>query len=129
MRPTYKTIVISDLHLGSKGAKAKEVNQFLKTHSCHQLILNGDIIDGWQLKKGGSWKKKHTGFFRAVLKMMDRFDTEVIYLRGNHDDFLDQILPLKIGKQFSIRQDYMLASHGKNTSSRMGIFLIASPAK
>jgi UDP-2,3-diacylglucosamine pyrophosphatase LpxH len=113
MRPTYKTIVISDLHLGSKGAKAKEVNQFLKTHSCHQLILNGDIIDGWQLKKGASWKKKHTGFFRAVLKMMDRFNTEVIYLRGNHDDFLDQILPLKIGKQFSIRQDYMLASHGK----------------
>jgi UDP-2,3-diacylglucosamine pyrophosphatase LpxH len=113
MRPTYKTIVISDLHLGSKGAKAKEVNEFLRTHSCHQLILNGDIIDGWQLKKGGSWKKKHTGFFRAVLKMMDRFDTEVIYLRGNHDDFLDQILPLKIGKQFSIRQDYMLSSHGK----------------
>jgi UDP-2,3-diacylglucosamine pyrophosphatase LpxH len=113
MQPTYKTIVISDLHLGSKGAKAKEVNDFLKSNSCHQLILNGDIIDGWQLKKGGSWKKKHTGFFRAVLKMMDRFDTEVIYLRGNHDDFLDQILPLKIGKQFSIRQDYMLSSHGK----------------
>jgi UDP-2,3-diacylglucosamine pyrophosphatase LpxH len=113
MRPTYKTIVISDLHLGSKGAKAKEVNEFLRTHSCQQLILNGDIIDGWQLKKGGSWKKKHTGFFRALLKMMDRFDTEVIYLRGNHDDFLDQILPLKIGKQFSIRQDYMLSSHGK----------------
>ena len=113
MRPTYKTIVISDLHLGSKGAKAKEVNEFLKSNSCHQLILNGDIIDGWQLKKGGSWKKKHTGFFRAVLKMMDRFDTEVIYLRGNHDDFLEQILPLKIGKQFSIRQDYMLTTHGK----------------
>jgi UDP-2,3-diacylglucosamine pyrophosphatase LpxH len=46
MRPTYKTIVISDLHLGSKGAKAKEVNEFLKSNSCHQLILNGDIIDG-----------------------------------------------------------------------------------
>jgi UDP-2,3-diacylglucosamine pyrophosphatase LpxH len=112
-KTTYKTIVISDIHLGSKGAKAKEINEFLRANSCQQLILNGDIIDGWQLKKGGSWKKKHTGFFRAVLKMMDNYDTEVIYLRGNHDDFLDQILPLKIGKQFSIRQDYMLHTFGK----------------
>jgi UDP-2,3-diacylglucosamine pyrophosphatase LpxH len=112
-KTSYKTIVISDLHLGSNGAKAKEVNEFLRANSCQQLILNGDIIDGWQLKKGGSWKKKHTGFFRAVLKMMDKFDTEVIYLRGNHDDFLDQILPIKIGKQFSIRQDYMLNTFGK----------------
>jgi UDP-2,3-diacylglucosamine pyrophosphatase LpxH len=112
-QPTYKTIVISDLHLGSKGAKAAEVNEFLRAHSCHQLILNGDIIDGWQLKKGGSCKRKHTAFFRCVLKMMDKWDTEVIYLRGNHDDFLEQVLPLKIGKQFSIRQDYMLKSFGK----------------
>lgn len=111
--PTYKTIVISDLHLGSSGAKAKEVNEFLKVNSCERLILNGDIIDGWQLKKGGTWKKKHTGFFRAVLKMMDKHDTEVIYLRGNHDDFLDQIIPFKIGKQFSIRRDYILNSFGK----------------
>jgi UDP-2,3-diacylglucosamine pyrophosphatase LpxH len=110
---TYKTIVISDIHLGSSGSKAKEVNEFLKSNSCRQLILNGDIIDGWQLKKGGSWKKKHTGFFRAVLKMMDKYDTEVIYLRGNHDDFLDQIIPFKIGKQFSIRRDYILNSFGK----------------
>lgn len=110
---TYKTIVISDLHLGSSGAKAKEVNDFLKVNSCERLILNGDIIDGWQLKKGGTWKKKHTGFFRAVLKMMDKHDTEVIYLRGNHDDFLDQIIPFKIGKQFSIRRDYILQSSGK----------------
>jgi len=110
---TYKTIVISDIHLGSAGSKAKEVNDFLKSNSCDKLILNGDIIDGWQLKKGGVWKKKHTGFFRAVLKMMDKYDTEVIYLRGNHDDFLDQIIPFKIGKQFSIRRDYMLNSFGK----------------
>lgn len=110
---TYKTIVISDIHLGSTGAKAKEVNEFLKLNSCEKLILNGDIIDGWQLKKGGSWKKKHTGFFRAVLKMMDKYDTEVIYIRGNHDDFLDQIIPFKIGKQFSIRRDYTLHSYGK----------------
>ncbi|WP_044171323.1 UDP-2,3-diacylglucosamine diphosphatase [Flectobacillus major] len=109
----YRTIVISDLHLGSEGAKAKEVVSFLKSTSCDILIMNGDIIDGWQLKKGGSWKKKHTAFFRAVLKMIEEQGTKVVYIRGNHDDFLDQIIPFQLGKQFSIRKDYVLKSGKK----------------
>lgn len=105
----FRTIVLSDIHLGSGGSKAKEVTAFLKNHRCEKLLLNGDIIDGWQLKKyGNTWKKKHTVFFKTVLKMMEDHDTKVVYLRGNHDDFLDQVMPLKIGKQFSIRRDYVL---------------------
>lgn len=106
-------MIISDLHLGTADSKAKEVCHFLKHHPCKRLILNGDIIDGWRLSKSGQWKKKHTAFFRVVLKMMDQWNTEVIYIRGNHDDFLDQVLPLKIGKQFSIRRDYLLISGSK----------------
>ncbi len=105
-----KTIVLSDIHLGSSGSKAKEATAFLKQHRCEKLILNGDIIDGWQLKKYGSWHKKHTAFFRTILKMMDKHDTKVIYIRGNHDDFLDNVLPLVIGKNFQIRRDYILHS-------------------
>lgn len=107
----FRTIVLSDIHLGAKGSKAKEVTDFLKQYRCDKLILNGDIIDGWQLKKYGNiWKKKHTAFFKTVLKMMDESNTKVVYLRGNHDDFLDQVLPLKIGKYFSLRRDYILKS-------------------
>lgn len=113
MKDRYRTVVISDLHLGTSGAKAREVTAFLKSLHCERLILNGDIIDGWQLKKYGSWKKKHTAFFRAVLKMMDRDDTKVIYIRGNHDDFLDNVLPLVIGRNFQIRRDYILRSGQK----------------
>ena len=109
----FRTIVISDLHLGTSGSKAKEVVSFLKSYKCKKLILNGDIIDGWQLKKYGSWKRKHTAFFKTMLKMMDDHHTKVIYLRGNHDDFLDQIMPLRLGKQFQIRKDYILKSGGK----------------
>ncbi|PWK25246.1 UDP-2,3-diacylglucosamine pyrophosphatase LpxH [Arcicella aurantiaca] len=109
----YKTIIISDIHLGSEGSKAKEVTAFLKSVTCETLILNGDIIDGWQLKKGGSWKKKHTAFFRVVLKMIEYQQTKVIYLRGNHDDFLDQIIPFSLGKSFTIQRDYILASGEK----------------
>ncbi|GAB2764607.1 UDP-2,3-diacylglucosamine diphosphatase [Rhabdobacter roseus] len=106
----FRTIVISDLHLGTSGCKAREVTNFLKYYKCKKLILNGDIIDGWQLKKYGTWKRKHTGFFKVMLKMIDDHQTKVIYLRGNHDDFLDQIMPLKLGKHFQIRKDYILKS-------------------
>jgi UDP-2,3-diacylglucosamine pyrophosphatase LpxH len=108
----FKTIVISDVHLGTRGSKAKEVSRFLKQYSCENLILNGDIIDGWQLKKSGSWKRKHTRFFNRVLKMIENNNTKVFYLRGNHDDFLDQILPLQIGN-LSIQNDMIYESKGK----------------
>lgn len=108
----YKTIIVSDVHLGTKGAKAKEITRFLKQFHCENLILNGDIIDGWQLKKSGSWKRKHTRFFNRVLKMMENQATQVFYLRGNHDDFLDQILPLQIGR-LQILADMNYESNGK----------------
>lgn len=113
VRPNFRTIVLSDIHLGSAGSKAKEAADFLKTYSCQKLILNGDIIDGWQLKQYGIWKKKHTAFFKTILKQIVRYDTKVVYLRGNHDDFLDQVMPLRVGKNFSIRKDYVLKTGGK----------------
>ena len=108
----FKTIILSDVHLGTSGCKAKEVAHFLKKNSCDKLILNGDIIDGWQLKKFGSWKKHHTKFFKRIIQMIENYKTEVIYLRGNHDDFLDQIIPLKIFK-IAIQRDYIHESFGK----------------
>ncbi len=105
-------MVISDVHLGTRGSKAKELVKFLKQCTCDRLILNGDIIDGWQLKKYGVWKRKHTRFFNRILKMIEQNNTEVIYVRGNHDDFLDQILPFKVGS-LSIVRDYTFRSNGK----------------
>jgi UDP-2,3-diacylglucosamine pyrophosphatase LpxH len=112
VKTNYKTIIVSDVHLGTKGSKSKEIARFLKQFRCDNLILNGDIIDGWQLKKSGSWKRKHTRFFNRVLKMMESQSTNVYYLRGNHDDFLDQILPLQIGR-LQILADMTYESNGK----------------
>jgi UDP-2,3-diacylglucosamine pyrophosphatase LpxH len=112
VKTNYKTIIVSDVHLGTKGSKSKEIARFLKQFHCDNLILNGDIIDGWQLKKSGSWKRKHTRFFNRVLKMMESQSTNVYYLRGNHDDFLDQILPLQIGR-LQILADMTYESNGK----------------
>jgi UDP-2,3-diacylglucosamine pyrophosphatase LpxH len=111
-RTHHKTIVLSDLHLGTKNSQAKEVVRFLKHNSCDMLILNGDIIDGWQLRKGGKWRKKHTRFFRVVLKMMEKHKTEVVYVRGNHDDFLDTIAPFVFGDIWIVKE-HIHYSNGK----------------
>lgn len=108
----YKTIILSDIHLGIRNSRVKEVVDFLQQHRCETLILNGDIIDGWQLRKSGEWKKKHTAFFRIIMKYMHKYNTKVIYLRGNHDDFLDEILPFSFG-QFIIKRHHILQSGTK----------------
>ncbi|WP_418699171.1 UDP-2,3-diacylglucosamine diphosphatase [Bacteroides sp.] len=107
LRTFYSTIVLSDIHLGTSNSKTVEVSHFLKSVNCSRLILNGDIIDGWALKRGGTrkWQAKHTDFFKVIMKMMEKHGTEVIYVRGNHDDFLDSLAPIefyniKIVKEF-----------------------------
>lgn len=112
MKQHFKTIVLSDLHLGITNSRVKELTFFLQQHTCDTLILNGDIIDGWQLKKSGTWKKKHTQFFRILMKYMHKHQTRIIYLRGNHDDFLDEILPFSFGS-FVIKRNHILQSGNK----------------
>jgi UDP-2,3-diacylglucosamine pyrophosphatase LpxH len=101
-----RTVIISDVHLGTSDCKAREVNHFLRHIRCEKLILNGDIIDGWQLRRSGSWTKAHTRFVRIVLKMLEKRDTEVIYLRGNHDDVLAAFLPLEF-ENLQIVEDHI----------------------
>ncbi len=91
---TFKTIVISDVHLGTHDCKIREVNHFLKYTHSEKLILNGDIIDGWRLKQGAHWPTTHTRFIRLVLKKLEKKGTDVVYLRGNHDDVLAKFLPM-----------------------------------
>lgn len=84
---TYRTIFISDVHLGSKGAKADYLAHFLKFNNCEKLYLVGDIIDGWRLKKRIFWPQEHTNVVRRILTKSKR-GTDVVYVTGNHDDFL-----------------------------------------
>ena len=107
-RPHYKTIVISDVHIGSRHSKVKEVTEFLASVDCDRLILDGDIIDGWQLKNSDNkWTTVHSAFFYVIMKMMENHGTEVIYIAGNHDDFLDALVPSKMFN-ISIVHEYVL---------------------
>lgn len=110
----YSTIVISDVHLGTDFSKIKQLTSFLKTVNCHTLILNGDIIDGWQLQKSGrgKWKKEHSDIFKVIMKMMENHNTHIVYIRGNHDDFIDYLAPFSFAN-ISIVKDYTFEQFGK----------------
>lgn len=82
----YRSIFISDLHLGTKGCQADVLNDFLKNHSCETLYLVGDILDFWKLKSGKwHWPQSHTNVIRKILGKAKN-GTEVIYILGNHDE-------------------------------------------
>lgn len=105
-RLSVRSVFISDVHLGMTDSKAREAADFLQHVDCDNLILNGDIIDGWALKRGGRWRKRHSRFIRTVLKKTEKNGTRVIYLRGNHDDILERLLPLQLGS-VEIAKEYI----------------------
>jgi len=109
----YRTVFLSDIHLGTPDSKVHEVTDFLKHVKCDKLVLNGDIIDGWALKRGSKWRKRHSRFVRKVLKKMEREDTEVIYCRGNHDDILDRFLPLSFGSIRFVKEHIHHSADGR----------------
>jgi UDP-2,3-diacylglucosamine pyrophosphatase LpxH len=109
MKKKYKTIVLSDIHLGSQYSKAKEVVKFLKSTECDVLILNGDIIDGWAIKRGGKLTVDHIDCIRLFLKKSKKVKT--YWIKGNHDEFLLDFIPFKIGNIELLQE---LTIYGKN---------------
>ena len=83
----YRTIFLSDIHLGSRGCRADRLLDFLKSHSCDRLYLVGDIVDGWRMKRSLYWPQSHSNVVRRVLTLAKR-GTEIVYVAGNHDEFL-----------------------------------------
>lgn len=93
----YRTVFISDLHLGSKSARAKDLAAFLKRIRCERLYLVGDVIDMWRLKQRWFWPKQHNKVVRRILTMANKKGTEVIYIPGNHDEAARQFINLTFG--------------------------------
>ncbi len=108
-----KTLLLSDIHLGTKDSKTEEILSLLETIEFEKLILVGDIVDGWALSRGSKLKKNHTKLIRKFLKLSEK-KIEIIWLRGNHDDFLSDIIPYSMGN-IHIKEDYVLKTkNGKD---------------
>lgn len=99
-------LFISDVHLGSRGSNAKQLLQVLKQYRPEKLFIVGDFIDGWLLKKRHYWKKDFTLVIRKILSL-SKNDTSVIYITGNHDDFLRSYTSIKLGKKIKIVDEYI----------------------
>lgn len=92
----YRTVWISDIHLGTSGCNATLLLDFLASVECETLYLTGDIIDGWRLRKGWYWPDAHNEVVRRLLKMAHR-GTRVVYIVGNHDEMLRDYAGLEFG--------------------------------
>ncbi len=89
----FRTVFISDTHLGTRGCRADFLVDFLRQIKCDQLYLVGDIIDGWRLRKSWYWDAAHDDVLRLILRHA-RSGTEVTYIPGNHDEMFRDWLPL-----------------------------------
>ncbi|XOV81198.1 MAG: UDP-2,3-diacylglucosamine diphosphatase [Aestuariibacter sp.] len=81
----YRTVWISDIHLGSRDCKAEYLLDFLQNSQIDRLYLVGDIVDMWAMSKQFMWPKTHNELFHFILAL-SHSDTCVIYLPGNHDE-------------------------------------------
>lgn len=91
----YRTIWISDTHLGTRGCKADFLLHFLKSTQSETLYLVGDIIDGWQLRKGLFWSEAQSDVIRRVLKIAKK-GSQVVYIPGNHDEGLRDYIDVNL---------------------------------
>ncbi|MDE2334391.1 MAG: UDP-2,3-diacylglucosamine diphosphatase [Rhodospirillales bacterium] len=89
----YRSVFISDAHLGTRGCRADFLADFLRRVSCEHMFLVGDIIDGWRLRRSWYWDETHDEVLRLILRHA-REGTQVTYIPGNHDEMLRAWLSL-----------------------------------
>src|SRR5436190_3087497 len=83
----FRTIFLSDIHLGRRGCQAEELIDFLRHHEAETIYLVGDIVDAWQLKSGWYWPQAHNDVVQKLLRQA-RKGVRIIYVPGNHDEVL-----------------------------------------
>lgn len=95
-RRKFRTIWISDIHLGTKGCNAAMLIDFLDHTDSETMYLVGDIIDGWRLKKKFYWPPEHNDIVWRVLKRARR-GTRIVYIPGNHDEMVRPFCGMNFG--------------------------------
>ncbi|MEM6853352.1 MAG: UDP-2,3-diacylglucosamine diphosphatase [Planctomycetota bacterium] len=92
----YRTVFISDTHLGSRGCQAAALSKFIKYVRCDRLYLVGDIVDMWRLKQRWYWPGEHNNVLRRILNQT-KHHTDVVLVPGNHDEAARQFLHSDFG--------------------------------
>lgn len=101
MKRNVDILVLSDLHLGTFGCKARELNRYLSSVEPGMVILNGDIFDMWNFKKK-HFPETHMRIVKQLLRMSERIP--VYYITGNHDEALRRYTPFSMGNMHVVDQ-------------------------
>lgn len=108
----YRSLFISDVHLGSRGAQAELLLDFLKHNEADTWYLVGDIVDGWRLKKGWFWPQAHNDVVQKLLRKV-RKGARMIYIPGNHDEFARDYLGHSFGGVEVVDRAIHVAADGR----------------
>jgi len=108
----YRTVFLSDIHLGTRGCKAEFLLDFLKHVDCERLYLVGDIIDCWRLRRGWYWPQAHNDVVQKLLRKA-RKGTHVIYIPGNHDEPLRDYTDMQFGGVALAKEVIHLTADGR----------------
>lgn len=104
-------LVLSDIHLGTYGCQAKALLHYLKSIQPKKVILNGDIIDGWQFSKR-YWPKSHMKVIKQLTGWLGK-GTEIIYIPGNHDEMMRRFAGFRLGNFRIANQEIFDLPEGK----------------
>ncbi|MEH6678414.1 UDP-2,3-diacylglucosamine diphosphatase [Phenylobacterium sp.] len=92
----YRTVFVSDVHLGTRGCQAEMLLDFIRHMECDTLYLVGDIVDGWKMKSGWYWPQSHNDVVQKILRLA-RKGVNVVYIPGNHDDRIRDFCGIHFG--------------------------------
>jgi UDP-2,3-diacylglucosamine pyrophosphatase LpxH len=92
----FRTLFLSDIHLGTRACQAERLLDFLRHHEASTFYLVGDIVDGWQLRTNWHWPQSHNDVVQKLLRKV-RKGTRIIYVPGNHDEFLREYCGMIFG--------------------------------
>lgn len=108
----YRTLFLSDIHLGTRGCQAELLIDFLKHNDANKIYLVGDIIDGWRLKSGWYWPQTHNDVLQKLLRKV-RKGARMIYVPGNHDEFARDYIGMTFGGVEILDFDYHITADNK----------------
>ena len=110
--PTYRTLFVSDIHLGTRACQAEMLLDFLRHNDADTIYLVGDVVDFWRIRRGAVWLQSHNDVLQKLLRKV-RKGTRIVYIPGNHDEGLREYCGTKFGGIEIERQAVHETSAGK----------------
>ena len=109
---SYRSVFLSDIHLGTKMSQSDQLLEFMKTFECEKIYLVGDIVDCWAMSKKKIWSQFHSDVIQKLLRRA-RKGVEIVYIPGNHDEMLREYCDAEFGHIILVQECIHVGINGK----------------